>query len=114
MPNKEDYAWYKSHGICASCGKAKARKGKTTCLECSGRNLELAVIRYQNLSDYQLETKKKRDKECNRRIREERKSKGLCTACAKKPARENKTLCQICANKQKRCNEKYKRKKAES
>lgn len=114
MPNKEDYAWYKSHGICPTCGKQKSIKGKVNCLECSGRNLEWSVAYFQNLSEQCREARKKRVSEYNKRIRKERKQKGLCTACGKKQARENKTLCNICANKQKRNNEKYMRKKAES
>lgn len=31
MYDREEYEWYKTHGICVRCRKAKARSGRTTC-----------------------------------------------------------------------------------
>lgn len=40
MYDREEYEWYKTHGICVRCRKAKARRGRTTCAECAAQNTE--------------------------------------------------------------------------
>ena len=47
MYDREEYEWYKTHGICVRCRKAKARRGRTTCAACAAQNTE-RTLRYFN------------------------------------------------------------------
>lgn len=75
------------------CGKEKADKGRTRCLQCRFIHIEDAR-RWQ-------EEHKEQNAERNRQYQRERRAKlkeqGLCQMCGK-PA-EGKTFCKICANK---------------
>lgn len=113
MPDAETYAWYKAHGICPQCQRENAYGGKVLCLYCQGKQTESAVKYYQNLPEHKLKAKKQRESEYHKRIREERKAKGICVVCGKYPARQNITLCKICADKQNRYQARYRMKKAE-
>ena len=113
MPDAKTYAWYKAHGICTQCQREKAYGGKVTCLYCQGKQIESAVKYYQNLPESKLKAKKQRESDYHKRIREERKEKGVCVACGKYPARQNRTLCKICTDKQNRYQAGYRMKKAE-
>lgn len=47
MYDREEYEWYKTHGICVRCRKAKARSGRTTCAACAAQNTK-RTLRYFN------------------------------------------------------------------
>ena len=47
MYDREEYEWFKAHGICVRCRKAKARSGRTTCAACAAQNTE-RTLRYFN------------------------------------------------------------------
>lgn len=114
MPNAEDYAWFKSHGICPACQKYPLAKNKSTCVQCSGVKLEIAVNRYLNLQEAEKQAELQRCREYSKRRREMRKQLGICTMCGKHEARQGRTLCTLCADKQKRRQLQYRRKKAEN
>ena len=47
MYDREEYEWFKAHGICVRCRKAKARSGRTTCAESAAQKTE-RTLRYFN------------------------------------------------------------------
>lgn len=112
MPNAEEYAWYKSHGICPKCQKRKAANGKTKCLQCQGEHIEWYVNWYQNLPPEKLKAKKARESAYHKQQRDERKAKGLCVDCGKYPAIQNRTRCRLCSAKQNAYQAEYRMKKA--
>lgn len=96
---KDQYDWYKSHGICVHCRHEKAAKGHVLCLNC----LDDARVRYYK--NHAEERKKRwaehREEEQARKraLYHERKEQGLCTKCGK-PARFG-TFCYTCYIRQK-------------
>lgn len=101
MPDKADYAWYKAHHICTQCQKQTARKGKVTCLQCSGAAIETSLTYWHDMPDEKKQAKLERRRQYNKRRRDSLKQAGICTMCGKKPAKQGRTLCQTCANKNK-------------
>ena len=91
MYDREEYEWYKTHGICVRCRKAKARRGRTTCAACAAQNTE-RTLRYFN----ELTAEKR--KEYSQR-RDARYAAGLCVICGKRPPRDNRRTCALCSSK---------------
>lgn len=114
MPNAEDYAWFKSHGICPTCQKYPLIKGKSVCVQCSGAKLEHSVNRWLNLPADQKQADNERRREYQKRRRQKLKESGICTMCGKSPAKQGRTLCALCASKHNRHVAAYTRKKRES
>lgn len=76
--SKKIYEERKENGICVKCGKRKAIKGLTFCIECRAKS------------------KRVKDKRWNNDInRSERPSYGMCYVCGKKIT-SNEKLCDIC------------------
>lgn len=83
--NKERYDWYKSRGICISCGAAWAEPGRVRCQTCHDK--------HEQSRDRQAQIKNERE---NRAVWREA---GLCTVCGKRPADEGKRTCTHCRKK---------------
>lgn len=114
MPNAEDYAWFKSHGICPTCQKYPLAKHKSTCIQCSGVKLEAAVNKYLSLQGAEKQAEMQRRREYSKRSRELLKQQGICTMCGKHEAKQGRTLCAACNQKQKQRTLRCRMKKAES
>lgn len=67
MYDREEYEWFKAHGICVRCRKAKARSGRTTCAACAVQNTE-RTLRYFN--ELTAEKRKEYSQRANRRTAE--------------------------------------------
>ena len=89
--DKERYQWYKSHGICVRCGKEKADKGRTRCLQCRFIDIDNArkwqAANKERITEY--------NKKAQRERRESLKAQGLCQICAK-PS-DGRVICRRCA-----------------
>lgn len=89
---REEYAWYKAHGICTCCHCRDARPGKTTCLDCflvrSARRIGKTRTPEQKAEDAARHAE--RYARC--------KANGICISCGK-PASPGKTRCASCRKK---------------
>lgn len=81
MASKDIYLERKANGICTACGKRKARKDKTMCLEC--------LTKMRNRI-----TKMRRKKGIL--PREEYGWLGLCKICGKAPMMNGRKVCKKC------------------
>ena len=100
--------WYKSHGICVSCGQENvAVSGETLCLQCKFK------YRESNAQYYKIhkETLNAKRKERYKKIYAERKEKGLCPKCGKRNPEPGKSRCCVCNAKDRR---QYKKKAREN
>lgn len=87
---KEDYAWYKSKGICPKCRVNDAFSGHVHCAEC----LEKIAVNNTRYAHKRAEYQSNQNRA--ERIRyAEAKQAGLCTCCRKKIAQHGQ-LCNEC------------------
>ena len=87
LRNRENYRWYKEHGICPKCKKEYAAPGRVFCEKC-------LKIKAADAMKYGSEYNAMKCKERRERL----KAKGLCVSCGK-PAVEGKVLCVNCARR---------------
>ena len=106
MYDRKEYEWYKTHGICVRCRKAKARSGRTTCAACAAQNTERTLRYFNELTaekrkEYSLVWVHKNDivTEKQRERRDARYAAGLCVICGKRPPRDNRRTCALCSSK---------------
>ncbi len=95
--HKERYEWLKNKGICVCCGRDNACIGSVYCPECGEKNAEKVREYYRTNRD----ERNNYNKEYNKRIRAERKAKGLCVKCGRK-AIDGQTLCLECRTKERK------------
>jgi len=94
MTKKERAAFLLEYGMCTTCGKAMAAKGRHSCLNClddfktiyEQRRAKAKVYYQEHIDDF-----KKR----NQVRYHQRKTMGLCVICGKK-AVEGKVRCAVC------------------
>lgn len=107
--NKERREFYKAHGICCQCGREKATKGRSYCLNCLDK---ISISGYKYRATWSEEKKAeylKRAAKHHKRLYNERKAAGICVDCGKKKVEENRVRCGICLDKQRRRQEKIRR-----
>lgn len=75
MPSKEDYAFYKSIGVCTTCRKKMAVPGKTDCEECAEKKRRYAARYYKENAEHLKEASKSRY--------QKRIGSGVCARCSK-------------------------------
>lgn len=83
----EYYKWYKDHGICVQCHQYNAAPNRVRCDVCLAQNAEAHKGQRAN---------KEKMREYNKRMRAERKSKGLCIDCGKPICSKSKCYCIDC------------------
>lgn len=92
MSSKELYEWYKAHGICVTCKREPARKGRVQCTACAG-------LRAVTQKSYN-ECNKERIKERNKRVTEKRKAEHRCVDCGRPlPDGQTTFICRECTTK---------------
>lgn len=94
--DKERREWYKSHGMCTSCGQTWAEPGKVYCKACA-----------KKMNAYHTASREKRI-EAQRQRRAKRIAAGICTECGKRKATEGMRMCPICREKRNDSTRKYK------
>lgn len=101
--SKEIYDWYKEHGRCPKCGGDPVR-GKALCINCLDREAEKARERRKKWTEEKRKMRNEQMRKYIKRVREERKAKGICIECGKRPAGNTQRckLCQYKINKRKR------------
>lgn len=107
--NKELREFYKAKGICCQCGREKAAKGRSYCLNCLDK---ISISGYKYRATWSEEKKAeylKRAAKHHKRLYNERKAAGICVDCGKKKAEENRVRCGICLDKQRRRQEEIRR-----
>lgn len=103
------YDYYKSHGICVTCGQEKAKQGRVRCWRC-----------LLNMKDHAAGYREKRSIEEKKRIlferrekasvaRAERKEHGLCPNCGRERHNKAYALCEKCRASAKRSAERKRR-----
>lgn len=91
----DNYAWYKSHGICTDCHANDAEKGHNLCTDCRLKALSRSA-EYRS-----RETQEKREKRLKRQHEyavsryHSLKQAGICVDCGKREA-VNNVRCPIC------------------
>lgn len=90
------YQWLKMHGICVACGQKDAFTGYVRCPECLEK-AEMASLKCW--ADDEKRTRyNKHSAERRKKLRQERKVKGLCPGCGK-AVKDNYSYCDRCRNK---------------
>ena len=104
--NKEEYAWYKNHGICVRCLKEKAEPGHTMCRMCRLNGNDYGRIWRD--AHPKSEEKKRKDKEFKQAVYARNRELGMCFRCGKYPpiGTSKYSQCQ-------KCNAKHARRKRE-
>lgn len=113
MYDREEYEWYKTHGICVRCRKAKARCGRTTCAACAALNTERTLRYFNELTAEQRKEYSRRATEKQRERRDARYAAGLCVICGKRPPRYNRRTCALCSSHQTAARQRCRQKQAE-
>lgn len=101
--SKELYYWYKEHGRCPKCGGDPVR-GKVFCITCLDRATENERKTREKWTEEKRKMRNEQQREYHKKVREERKAKGICIECGKRPAGETQrcALCRYKINKAKR------------
>lgn len=99
--SKANYLAYKEHGICPQCGIHRAAPSRVRCEECLIKNAESSRKARESKVT-------KSQKEYHKRLREERKAKGLCVWCGKPLLKNSKCFCIDCRIKNQRKNDRKK------
>ena len=90
------YDYYKSHGICVTCGQEKAKKGRVRCWRCliNQREHEVEYRERKGLDEREKLLAERREKSAV--LRAERKEKGLCPNCGREKKNKNYSWCEKC------------------
>lgn len=102
MGNKDNYYWYKSHGICVNCGQNNTYKEHVFCLKCMMNRRDKAI---QSYYDTVTPEKKVHYREMAKDIYYKRKKNGVCVSCGKRKSVNGETRCIYCKKKKRRKNE---------
>ena len=89
---REEYRYYKEHGICVNCRQEEAAKGRTRCLTCLSKIAEQSRARHSKLTEEELAEKNRIRREKGKALRDYRKANGLCDICGK-PAYKHYSKC---------------------
>lgn len=93
----EEYALYKSLGMCPDCG-GKAEDGKVFCFSCNSYRLE--IQKEARANGYRKPCEKTGEKRKYRKLHYERlKAQGICPYCGRHKAQEGKVACIRCKAK---------------
>lgn len=95
------YTYYKSHGICVTCGQENAMPGRVRCWRCLASQREHEAEyreRRGKCSEVVLIARRERDAA----KRAERRASGLCPNCGRKREDEAYALCEKCRQSAKR------------
>lgn len=95
---KEEYAFYKSRGICVCCHQQDAVSGKTRCALCADIHNQYSA-NYIHRTNYHIEHADERH-EKRKQERAERIANGICTKCGKRKARIGMKTCELCCKKE--------------
>lgn len=110
VPMDDLYAYYKSHGICVTCGQEDAKPGHVRCWRCLANLNENSNRLYHEMPDDKKAAllAERRRKAAIQRA--ERKANGQCPNCGRKLEDTNYSHCAKCRASAKRSMEKKRRK----
>lgn len=91
----ENRKFYRSMGICPTCGKNKLFGAEKTCLECVAKACEYAAKKRKQ----DVEAYNKRYRENQKKRKERYKEAGLCSKCGKRKPKNGGKMCAICLEK---------------
>ena len=93
--NREVYAWRKENGLCVNCGKEKAEKGYSKCLQCRMDHRESSMkSHYKHRND---EGYLQHKAETSKKTFYKRKEQHICIRCGKKmPDSVTTIYCERC------------------
>ena len=80
---REEYRYYKEHGICVDCHQYEAAKGKTRCLYCLSKIAERGRARDSKLTEEERAEKNRIRRAKSKALRDYRKANELCDICGK-------------------------------
>ena len=98
--------WCREHHICTECRTSRVPKGESICEVCKAKKAWYRTTHPPTESEYAeiLAANRYRSK-----IRYgDRKAKGICVACGKRPAAEGRVRCRACLEKNARVRRNYK------
>lgn len=97
MANKNDYWWYKEHGICTRCHEEPVKYGHSMCWRCLANRRDYDKIRYheQGRSDKW----KNQVRESAKARKASRESAGLCVQCGKSAPMDGIKTCETCTER---------------
>lgn len=104
------YNYYKSHGICVTCGQEKAKRGRVRCWRCLINMKEHAAEHRERQSKEEKEALLAKRRERASVLRSERREAGLCPNCGKERTDKKYVLCENCRASAKKSAERKRRK----
>lgn len=106
----EYYHFYKSHGICVTCGQEKAKPGHVRCWRCLANHRDQeAVYRWSRPEAQRTEMLAKRREE-SAFLRATRREQGLCPNCGRERKYKRFSLCEKCRSSARKSAERRRRK----
>ena len=97
------YAEHVAAGICTKCGRAPARRGRTTCEPCAGKHRAGDRARHAKAKAEGIpyggrdpEARRRAGRKRSRRRAEARRAAGLCIRCGHIPLEEGRATCEPC------------------
>jgi len=103
------YDFYKSHGICVTCGQEKAKPGQVRCWRCAIKQAEHEAEYRSRKTDEQKATALAERREKAAILREERRRNGLCPNCGRERTDTRYSLCERCRQNAKKSAERKRR-----
>lgn len=90
------YQYYKSHGICVTCGQENAKPGHVRCWRCLLTHADHEADYRSQMSEEQKAAKLASRREKGAIIRAKRRESGLCPNCGKERENPQYVLCEKC------------------
>ena len=103
------YHYYKSHGICVTCGQENAAPGRVRCWMCLASQREHEAIYRERTAQSEREKWNAIRREEASTLRQKRRENGLCPNCGKDRIDKAYVLCEKCRRSAKRYAEKKRR-----
>lgn len=92
----EYYEYYKTHGICVTCGQEKAKQGRVRCWRCLINQREHEAEYRSRKTDEQKEAAKAKRRERESALRADRREQGLCLNCGRERKNKQYAICDKC------------------
>ena len=93
MASKELYNFYKSNGICVTCGQENAVNGRVRCHECLAKSAMSTSKLRSKKTEYELEIEKESKRKYRKILYEKRKKERLCVFCGKPICSKSTVYC---------------------
>ncbi len=103
------YHYYKSRGICVTCGNEPAKPGHVRCWRCLANLADMEAIRRDIMPEEQHQAILAKRRVRQAALRVERREQGLCPNCGRERKDKSYAICEKCRASAKRSAERKRR-----